>query len=310
MARSKEVAADYILPLNINGLQGRMLRAPSITSKKREILLVYGHHAALERWWSLVENLRPYGNVTMPDMPGFGGMESFSKIRTRPSLDAYADYLAAFIKLRYRQRRVTIYAVSYGFLVVTRMLQRYPELTKKVDILISAVGFMHRDDLAFKPHSLKFYKKLARLFATRLVAFFIRYLFLNRLILRFLYAMLPSSKRRMIEVTPEEFEASMDFEVVLWQSNDVRTHWLTTSEFLNLDNCRKQIPLAVTHIVSANDFYINNLSVEQHMRQVFSDYQQMTAETRAHVPSILADKSAMSVLVPPPLKRMLNKKQK
>src|SRR3954467_13947355 len=130
MAKRKIGAADYILPLNINGLQGRMLRAPSNTNKKREILLVYGHHAALERWWSLVENLVQYGNVTMPDLPGFGGMESFSKINTKPTIDNFADYLAAFVKLRYQRKRVTIYAISYGFVVVTRMLQRYPEIAK------------------------------------------------------------------------------------------------------------------------------------------------------------------------------------
>src|SRR5579864_1785028 len=126
-------AADYILPLNVNGLHGRMLRAPATTKKyrRREILLIYGHHAMLERWWSLVQNLEKYGNITMPDMPGFGGMESFAKIGTKPTIDAHADYLAAFIKLRYRQKRLTIYAVSYGFIVVTRMLQRYPELAQK-----------------------------------------------------------------------------------------------------------------------------------------------------------------------------------
>lgn len=310
MTRRKKIAADYILPLNINGLQGRMLRAPSTSTKQREILLVYGHHAVLERWWSLVENLTPFGNVTMPDLPGFGDMESFSKIDTKPTLDAYADYLAAFIKLRYRNKRLTIYAVSYGFLVVTRMLQRYPELTKKVDLLVSAVGFMHRDDLIFKKFNKKLYKRIARLFATKMISGIIRYGFLNRVVLRYLYRHLPSSKRRMIEITPEQFESSMDFEVVLWQANDVRTHWLTTSEFLNLDNCQKQIALPVTHLVTPHDYYINNLSVEQHMCQVFKDYRQITIKSKAHVPSVIADKKAMAVMVPAELKRLLGKKQK
>src|SRR5487761_1162679 len=90
--------ADYIVPLNINKLEGRMLYAPANGSEDRNILLVYGHHAMLERWWSLVENLCEYGNVTMPDLPGFGGMDSFFTIGKKPTIDAYADYLAAFIK--------------------------------------------------------------------------------------------------------------------------------------------------------------------------------------------------------------------
>jgi pimeloyl-ACP methyl ester carboxylesterase len=300
--------AGFILPLDINGLSGRVLRAPSTSRKKREILLVYGHHATLERWWSLVQNLTPYGNVTMPDLPGFGGMESFSKIKTKPTIDAYADYLAAFVKLRYKNRRVTIFAISFGFIVVTRMLQRYPELAKKVDLLVSAVGFMHKDDLNFKPSFQRLLKVGSRLFATRPIALFIRYACLNRYVLTHFYIRLPNSKRRMVEVTPEEFNRSMDFEVILWQANDVRTHWLTTSEFLGLDNCRQHVALPVLHITSKKDYYVNNIVVEQHMRQVFSDYTQIASKSKAHVPSVIADKAAMAVMVPPGLKRLLREK--
>lgn len=308
MPNASRKAEDFIVPLNINGLQGRMLRAPSTTGRQREILIIYGHHAMLERWWSLVQNLRPYGNVTMPDIPGFGGMESFYKIDTRPTIDAFADYLAAFIKLRYRQKRLTIYAISYGFVVVTRMLQRYPELAKRVDLLVSVVGFMHKDDLVFKRRVRLTYRLVARLFATRPVALLIRYCGLNRFVLRILYKQLPYSKRRMIEVSPQEFNEAIEFEVQLWQANNVRTHWLTTSEFLNLDNCRSYIALPVVHVVSSGDHYMNNIVVEQHMRQVFSGYQQFTARSGAHVPSILADKKAMAVLVPPGLRQILRRK--
>jgi pimeloyl-ACP methyl ester carboxylesterase len=192
MPTAKRVPADYILPLNINGLQGRMLHTPSTSRRRREILLIYGHHAKLERWWSLVENLTTYGNVTMPDLPGFGGMESFSKIGTKPTLDAYADYLASFVMLRYRRKRVTIYAVSYGFLVVTRMLQRYPELAKKVDILVGAAGFMHKEDFNFNSSKRRAYRCLARFFAVRPIPAIIRYGFLNKFILRSLYSKLPN----------------------------------------------------------------------------------------------------------------------
>jgi pimeloyl-ACP methyl ester carboxylesterase len=270
--------------------------------------VVYGHHASLERWWSLVQNLTPYGNVTMPDLPGFGGMESFAKIKTRPTIDAYADYLAAFIKLRYKNKRITIFAISYGFVVVTRMLQRYPDLTKKVDLLTSVVGFMHKDDLVFKPNFRRFSKCVTRFFATRPMALFIRYVMLNRFILTHFYTKLPSSKRRMLEVTQEEFKQSMEFEVGLWQANDVRTHWLTTSEFLSLNNCREHVSLPVVHVTSKHDYYINNLMVEEHMRQVFSGYTQFVSKSKAHVPSVIADKKAMSVLVPSGLKRLLREK--
>lgn len=298
---------DYIVPLNLNGLDGRMLRVPGPAKRQREILLLYGHHAMLERWWALVENLQLYGNVTMPDLPGFGGMDSFMKIGRKPTIDAYADYLAAFVKLRYKRKKVTIVAISFGFVAVTRMLQKYPELTKKVDILVSLVGFMHKDDFVYSPRQRRLFISLARLFATRPVALGIRYVGLNRPVLRYFYARLPNSKRRMIEVGPEEFEATMDFEVKIWQANDVRTHWLTTAEFLGLDNCQAKVALPIYHVCSTTDHYFNNEIVKQHMLVVFEKYQRFNATSKAHTPPILADKKAAGVMLPPGLRRLLRK---
>lgn len=282
-----------------------MLHVPSPENKNKNILLIYGHHAMLERWWGLVQNLNDYGAVTMPDLPGFGGMDSFEKIGRKPDLDAFADYLAAFIKFRYKRKRVTIVGISFGFVVVTRMLQRYPELSRKVDILVSIVGFMHRDDFVYSPRQRGVFRRATRFFATKPVAFLIRYGALNRFVLTTLYVKLPNSKRRMIEVTEEEFQSTIDFEVQIWKANDVRTHWLTTSEFLNLDNCTRPIKLPVYHVASEMDHYFNNEIVKQHMLIVFTDYHRYTARSKAHTPSILADKRASSVLIPPPLRKVL-----
>jgi pimeloyl-ACP methyl ester carboxylesterase len=300
--------ADYIQPLSINGLEGRMLRVPAPAKKNREILLVYGHHAKLERWWGLVENLHEYGAVTMPDLPGFGGMDSFYRIRRRPDIDAYADYLAAFVKLRYRRKRVTIVAISFGFLVTTRMLQRYPELTKKVDLLVSIVGFMHRDDFLFKPRTRRNYARATRLFATRPVALAIRYCALNTFVIKNIYKRLPFGKKRYIEVGPDAFGAMIKFDTELWQANDVRTHWLTTSEFLKLDNCDRQVNLPVWHVATEGDHYFDNHIVEQHMRIVFKDYHLAVASSKAHTPPVIADKAQMSVLLPAKLRRVLARK--
>lgn len=309
MPRKASNPADYIVPLNVNGLEGRMLMAAAEKKKyaQREILLIYGHHAMLERWWSLVQNLQAYGNVTMPDLPGFGGMDSFAKVGRKPDIDAFADYLAAFVKLKYRRKRVTIVGISFGFVVATRMLQRYPELVKKVDLMVSLVGFMHKDDFVYPPRQRRLFVRVTRLFATRPFAFCIRYFALNRFILRTLYVRLPNSKKRMIEISPEEFEASIDFEVRIWQANDVRTHWLTTSEFLRVDNCTSRIKLPVVHVASQQDHYFNNEIVKQHMLVVFRGYTRYTARSKAHTPSILADKKAAGVLLPTGLRRRLAK---
>jgi len=302
--------ADYIFELNMHGMQGRMLKAPSARkNKNREILLVYGHHALIERWFGLVENLQDYGPVTMPDLPGFGGMDSFYKIGQRPTLDNMADYLAAFVKMRYKRKRITVVGISYGFIVATRMLQRHPELIKKVDLLVSVVGFMHRDDFLFKPHQRRFFRIASRFFATRPIPFLIRYLGLNKLVIKNIYIRSPFGKKRFLEMEATDFASLMDFEVKLWQANDVRTHWATTSEFLDLDNCQRKIDLPVWHVAASNDHYFNNYNVEQHMRVVFNDYTRATMNSHAHTPSVLGDKKELSVMVPPKLKRELAKSE-
>ncbi len=300
--------ADYIVPLNINGLEGRMIYAPSSNPKRnKDILLVYGHHAMLERWWGLVENLHQYGSVTMPDIPGFGGMDSFHKVGIRPTVDAFADYLAAFVKMRYKRKRITIVAISYGFVIATRMLQKYPELVNKVDLLVSLVGFVHKDDFVYKPRTQKIFRFLTRLFATRPFSFYIRYTCLNKFVLTTFYSKLPNSKRRMIEIGPDQFQKAMDFEVVMWQANDVRTHWLTTSEFFTIDNCQKKLNIPVVHVVSSEEHYFNNEVVEQHMKITFSGYKQFKAKSKAHTPSVLAGKKEMAVMLPTGLRRILAK---
>jgi pimeloyl-ACP methyl ester carboxylesterase len=307
MSKSRN-PADYIVPLNMNGLDGRMLHMPAPAGKNREILIIYGHHAMIERWWGLIENYNELGTVTMPDLPGFGGMDSFHKIGRRPTIDAYADYLAAFIKLRFKRKRLSIVGISFGFIVATRMLQRYPELVKKVDILVATVGFMHRDDFIWPARKRNMLRYGSRLFATRPAAVMIRYIGINKFFIKEMSKIMPNSKRRFIEVTTEEFNSTMDFEVEIWKANDVRTHWLTTSEFLDVDNCSKRIPLPVHHVISSEEHYFNNDVVKEHMLVVFKDYHRYEAKSKAHTPSILADKKAMRVLLPPGLRRVLNRR--
>ena len=303
------IPEDAIVPLNMNGLRGRMLHVPTANKKRtREIMLVYGHHAMLERWWALVENLQDYGNVTMPDLPGFGGMESFYKIGKQPTIDNFADYLAAFVRLRYKRRRLTIIGISFGFVVATRMLQRYPELAKKVDLLVSIVGFMHYDDFYFSPSTRKSFRVAARIFGARPVSFLFRYIGLNGPAIKFVYARLPAGKRRLSSMDPFEAKEMLDYDVRLWQCNDVSTHWRTTSEFLGIDNCKSRVDLPVWHVASKNDHYFDNRIVEQHMLIVFNSCQQTQISTKAHTPSVTAGKQEMGVMLPPKLRKALSAK--
>jgi pimeloyl-ACP methyl ester carboxylesterase len=306
MAKAKTNPAEYIVPLEINGLTGRMLHMPAEGKHKSEILFIYGQHSSLERWWGLIQYLHHYGAVTVPDLPGFGGMDSFYKIGQKPTIDNLADYLAAFMKMRYRHKKVVIVGLSFGFVVATRMLQLYPELTNNVELLVSIVGFTHADDFIFTKRRYWFYRILTRTVAQRLPSAFFRYVCLNSVVLKSVYRRTYLAKSKFENTkTAEDYDLQMTVEIWLWQHNDVRTHAFTTAEFLTLNNCQKQINLPVWHIIADADQYFDHHRVEQHMRIVFSDVHIAKSKFANHAPSVVAHENEVSGLVPPELRQVL-----
>ena len=283
---------EYIQPINMNGLEGRYLHLPAPKKKHREILLLYGHHSSIERMAGIAEDLNQYGSVIMPDFPGFGGMDSFYKIKMKPTLDNLADYLAAFIKLHYKDKKITIIGMSLGFVVATRMLQNYPMLIKKVDLLISVVGFCHRDDYTFSKSRYTFYLYTAKLFRKKIPAFFFKNVILHPAVLRIAYSKTHNAKNKFKGLSPTGAKKAMDFEIHLWRCNDVRTYMDTTISMLTLDNCGKHIAIKVDHISVESDQYFDNQVIEQHMRVIFTDYKDHRAVMDNHAPSIIADKNA------------------
>lgn len=298
---------DYIHPLNMNGLKGRMLRMPAPANRKREILFVYGHHSSLERWWGFVQDMNQYGAVTMPDLPGFGGMDSFYKIGRKPTIDNLADYLASFIKLRYKRRRVTIMGLSFGFIVVTRMLQRYPDLVKKVDLVVSVVGFAHKDDFAFSKPRYYSLRWGAALFSKRIPAALLRYGALNAPMLRAFYGRLEYAQDKFKNYNKEQRKAMMDFEIALWQDNDVRTHCYTANQFFKVNNCNVQVDAPLWHVWVDGDRYFDNHMVEQHLRIIFNDYHQAKSRMTGHAPTVIAEAEEAAPLIPAALRRVMRK---
>jgi pimeloyl-ACP methyl ester carboxylesterase len=298
--------ADYIVPLNMNGLQGRMLHLPAPADKKREILLLYGHHSSLERWWGIAQVLNKYGSVTMPDLPGFGGMDSMYKIGKKPSIDDMADYLAAFVRMRYNRKRVTIIGMSFGFVIATRMLQRFPDLTKKVDMLVSLVGFAHKDDFTFSPLKYWFFRSLSRFFSWPFMSVVFRILFLQSWILKVVYKYTQHPKFK--DIPNEDKDRMVDVEIWLWRNNDVRTWMYTTSQMLSLDNCKVKVDLPVWHAGMKVDHFFDNAVIEQHLRIIFTDYFGMTLDLpqHAHAPTVIADSKDAAPFIPFKLRRKLS----
>ena len=300
--------ADYIVPLDMNGLAGRMLHLPAPKGKMAEILFVYGQHSSLERWWGLLRYVNHYAAVTAPDLPGFGGMESFYKLGKKPTIDDYADYLAAFVKLRYKRKKVAIVGMSFGFVIVTRMLQRYPELANNVTLLVSLAGFVHGDDFKFEPRRLLGYKIISRVFSYWLPSLFFRYVCLNGRVLRKTYHHTYLAKSKFAAAKDgNEHDRFMDMEIWLWQHNDVRTHGRTLLEMFKLDNCAQRVNMPVWHVEVDGDQYFDPRRVEQHLHVTFSDVHIVRSHLAHHAPSIIAAEAEAAPLIPPPLRRVLAK---
>jgi len=281
------------------------MHMPAPKGKKREMLMVYGHHSSLERWYGLTQVLNRYGDVTMPDLPGFGGMDSFYKIGRKPNMDNLADYLAAFIKMRYKRRRITIVGMSFGFAVVTRMLQRFPDIARRVDVLISLVGFAHKDDFDLHPFKHMTFRYLPRLLQLPGLSHFFRGVCLHPLVLRLVYTKMGHAK--FTDLSPQQAEEMLKVEIKLWRGNDVRTYMYTTIMMFTLDNCQKRIDLPVWHVGVKNDHFFNNNLIEQHMRVTFSDFEGMSINLTKHAPTVIAEAKDAAPFLPAKLRRLLAK---
>lgn len=287
-------------------LRGRMLIASSKKPKvNRQILLLYGHHASLERIESIAEVLSEYGTVTVPDFPGFGGMDSFNKIGEENTIEAFADYLAAFVKMRYKNRRFVIAGMSFGFIVATRMLQKYPELVKKVDLMVSIVGFTHKDDFKIKPMTMFLWKTAITLLKFAPCRWFFKYVVINPIMLRLFYAKMPVSKNKFVGLTKEEFKRNINFEIYLWQCNDVKTWIETAAAMLDVDITKQKVPLTLHHVSVSGDHFFNGAVVEQHMRIIFDDFVEYRTKMTSHAPSLIADEKTVESLFPRKLRAQL-----
>lgn len=290
----------------MNGLNGRMLKMPAPKNKSREILLIYGMHASIERLFGLTKVLNKYGAVTLPDLPGFGGMEPFYKIGEKPSIDNLADYLAAFVKMRYKRKKITIMAMSLGFSIATRMLQKFPEIAKNVELLVSVVGFVHHEEFVFSKSNFLMLQYGARVGSQRLPALFIKKMLLRSRIIRMTYLSVADKHVKMKDADVQERDERIAFEIKLWQINDIRTYMHTAKEMLSVNLCKQQVAIPVNHIAVSEDRYFDNHIVEQHLGVIYTKVTVIPAKMKQHAPTVIADIAEASQLIPPKLRTILN----
>lgn len=301
-----DIPKENIRDININGLCGRMTHIPGKENDKT-IIYLHGQHSIQERSYSLVEYFADFGEAYAPDLPGFGGMNSFYSIGKKPTLDNYADYIYTLIKSLKINNDLYIVGISNGSQYMTRLLQKYPNL--KVKKAISFVGFGSNEDIDIPRHFKVLVKAVSYFASSAVGARLFNMIVLNPVGVKFLIWMLTKKQSRLKMESKERLKDIEQLEAKLWLVNDTRTHAATTITMIK-DDLRKysdkKIPQKVYNVCTDNDQFFNNDKVRSSMLDLYEDYEQIPLELEVHAPSIVATKEEVYKMAPEGLTKLLS----
>lgn len=299
MAKSKiSDPSRYLYQLNVNRLEGRMIR---LDNKKveSEILFVGGLSANLEYWWGLIRALSDFGSISAPDLPGIGGMTSFYKIGKRPTIDNYADYLASYVKLRYGKRSLIIVGVGFGFVIATRMLAKYPQIARRVNLVVSLGGYADAEDFKLSSKVEKAHRFITYIASKRILSDVLKGTIYSEKMLRWQYGRRLGSKN----IKSTAASSLINSEVKRWQDSDLRTFGAIVGQLSSFTNCNSPIDVKTWHVFLSEKALIRN-RVEQHLRIIFNDLT-LTSSHKKNNYVLSQNKRTASYFLPSDLKQQL-----
>src|SRR5687768_1110283 len=88
------------------------------------LLLIHGYPFDHTMWYSTIASLGSKAKVIAPDLPGFGRVSVLRD--AKPSMEAYADYLAKQVQ-DYKFERVAVAGMSMGGYVALAFAEKYPQ---------------------------------------------------------------------------------------------------------------------------------------------------------------------------------------
>ena len=295
---------DFINPLYLNGLEGRFIFYPSKQNPKNNILVVYDIDSNIEKWWGLVIALAKFGNVTMVDLPGMGGMDSFYKINKLPTVSNYGNYLAAFIKLRFRRKKIHLVGIGYGCAIVTSMLQENEDLVKRIMSVVSLKGYVHHDDFIFSKFNRIMTLVNYYLFGWIQLSFVIKPFSLTNYYLKEKYSSQINAK--IVKDFGKEFIEQFVYD--LEKEADLRTRLFIYKDLLKLDLCKKQINVPFKYInIGLNYSRLTDKFVEQHLKIIYKDFTYYPSKLVRKIPLVLNDPNMALKMIPNKLRRDLRK---
>ena len=291
-------------PLSLSGLNGRELTAGQ--NAENPILLLYGIHSSMERMASMAEFLADFGQVTLPDLPGIGGMSSFYKIGLVPTLENYSDYLYAYLKSKRIDKPMVVVAMSFGFLVVTRMLQKYPDSRQWIRDVVSFVGFGRSKD--FKVYSEnKIMLAMCLIFSTRFGGWLVKTFVFNPLSLRIMFGIFKLFNPKYKHAQQTNPEASLKMELNLWQVNDARTRFAIYDILFHFDLTKtgRKLEVPLHDVTTPTDQYFDPQKVTTTLRKIYRHVDSSPANMALHAPSIIGNKRDVAAIFSNDVKKIL-----
>ncbi|MDQ3065225.1 MAG: alpha/beta hydrolase [bacterium] len=298
MIRKDEMIVE---PYIFNGLRGRKAYSPAQNRSSKNFLIVYGQHVSIERLEPMIKFLSNYGNVYLFDNPGFGNMEPSYKLGKPPTLDFYSDHIKnIFDNELPKDKKFHIVAISFGMQVVTHFLQKHPKYQKRVDIVISFVGFIHHKELSI-PRSINWLLKyvLGGFGKTLPGSLIYRYILLQPVFLIPIYLSLtPFDKQLVGKPLRKKWQYAVE-QSWLWKYNDPRTHAFTAWQFItHTDLTNKSVGLDCHHVYAAKDQYIDNDMVTSNLKKVFDHVETHALNLPAHSPIDIEAEYKIAELLP------------
>jgi hypothetical protein len=188
------------------------------------------------------------------------------------------------------------------------MLQRHPEMTKNIKIIISIVGFSDNKDFTLSPVRKFLYIYGSKILSYKYMSLFFRYTALQPFFLKSFYGKTHNAKNKFkYAESKEEIEAIKETEVRLWHDNDPQTWSYTTVAILTLEQNSTKINLPVWHVGVSEDHFFNNKQVETNLAKIYRDVTHIKIEAKMHAPSVIADKEAAAKILPMQLLQKLAK---
>jgi hypothetical protein len=185
------------------------------------------------------------------------------------------------------------------------MLQKYPHIAKRVDELISFVGFVHKDDFKLSKHQMLGLKLLGYIFSQRLAAFMLHNTLFRKRPVKFAYRRIEGWHSKLKDLSDYKKEQVFEMEAELWKVNDVRTRFKTILEMVNVDLCNNRVDLPINQVYVSGDKYFDNRITAQHLKIVFSDVNSIKSSVGGHAPTLLASARDVAPYIPRQVRKIL-----